>query len=105
MKAYPCMVNFFDKAVTEEERITVKTRLQGDDETYKYRYSTYTEKRLPLTLLLNLLFCHFNRSEPTYRSQRISASRAMHYKEHFSHVSLETEYNEVCIVNYTILRG
>ena len=27
--------------------------------------------RLPLRLLLNLLFYHFNHSEPTYKSQRI----------------------------------
>ena len=26
----------------------------------------------PLRLLLNLLFCHFNGSEPTYKSQRIN---------------------------------
>ena len=26
----------------------------------------------PLRLLLNLLFYHFNRSEPTYKSQRIA---------------------------------
>ena len=59
----------------------------------------------PPRLLLNLLIYHFNRPEPTYKSQRISAFHAMHYKQHFPHVSLETEYNAVRVINYTILRG
>ena len=59
----------------------------------------------PLRLLLNLLFYHFNRFEPTYKSQRISAFHVTHYKQHFSHVSLENECNAVGFINYTILRG
>ena len=35
-----------------------------------YIVSTLTEEQ-PLRLLLNLLLYHFNRSEPTYKSQRI----------------------------------
>ena len=59
----------------------------------------------PLILLLNLLFYHFNRSEPTYKSQRISDFHETQYKQHFPHVSLGTEYNAVCVIDYTILRG
>ena len=29
----------------------------------------------PMRLLLNLLFYHFNRSEPTYKSERINGSQ------------------------------
>ena len=36
---------------------------------------------------MNLIFYHFNHSEPTYKFQRISAFHATHYKQHFSHVS------------------
>ena len=50
----------------------------------------------PLRLLLNLLFYHFNCSEPTYKSQRTGAFHATHYKQRFSHVSLETQ----CTVRY-----
>ena len=95
-----------------------------------------------LRLLLNLLFYHFNRSEPTYKSQRIKLlcncrmqsikceyskldiDNNLFYfieikllivgnkcfscyasQQHFSHVPLETEYNAVRVINYTILRG
>ena len=40
--------------------------------TVSYIYIVRTLKEdQPLRLLLNLLFYHFNRSEPTYKSQRI----------------------------------
>ena len=52
----------------------------------------------PLRLLLNLLFYYFNCSEPTYKSQRIGAFHATHYKQRFFHVSLEIQ----CTVRYQL---
>ena len=37
--------------------------------------STYTERRSASETAIDLLFYHFNRSEPTYKSQRIKAPR------------------------------
>ena len=109
------------------------------------------EEDQPLRLLLNLLFYHFNCSEPTYKPQYITAPRCNcrvqsiilecseldvvnglflqplersqrsclietkfpvtgnqcflcnALKQHFSHDSLETDYNAVNVINYTIL--
>ena len=61
-----------------------------------------------LRLLLNLLFYHFNLSEPTYKSQCIKlldVIASCNQSNVNAHVSLETECNAVRVINSTTLRG
>ena len=92
--------------------------------------STLKEEQ-PLRLLFNLFFYHFNRSEPScihneilnlhlkfdmcaenpfrnvipLRIKLLNIISCNALQQHFDHVSLETAYNAVRVINYTILRG